>query len=379
MLKRLYAPALLVATMACGGSHGTPASPTTTTASSARPISLKITGPDAIAPGQAVSFAATAAMSDGTTQDYTRKVRWDAYPSSVMTITQDTGNATAQAPGDVTITVTIMGIVTPSFGQAQITRTVLLPNTYRLTGKALESGLPVQGAAIAVLSGVGAGLSTATDGTGLYRLYGVDGAIQIKFSKPGYDDIVKTFTAAQNDVLDFPEAHQTAAIPSLAGPYMLTLTADPSCPTTPPSKYFAALPDDFRQPRSYAASVTQDGPAMSVTLTGPSIMPQENHFTGRIKPDTIEFQIGSGYFGYGLDDGVAEQVSATQWFVFGGYVPGQRSGGVIRARLDGVLELYAPDPGNPYPSPYTLTAQCYAPNNQVTLTPVSQLSPRRGR
>jgi hypothetical protein len=117
----------------------------------------------------------------------------------------------------------------------------------------------------------------------------------------------------------------------------------------------------------------QDGPALTVTVTGAAIMPQENHFTGRIKPDTIEFQVGFGYFGYGLDDGVAEQVSSTQWFVFGGYVPGQRSGSVIHARLDGALELYAPDPGHPSPSPYALTAQCIASNNQMTLAPTTPL------
>jgi hypothetical protein len=334
---------------------------------------LKITGPDAIAPGQTVSFVATASMSDGTTQDDTRKVAWSANPTSVLTIAHDTGEATAQAAGDVTIAASLQG-GNPCC-QAQITRTVLAPNTYRLTGKALESGLPVQDAVIAVLSGAGAGLSATTDFDGSYRLYGVAGSIQVKFSKPGYDDIVKTFTATQNDVLDFPEAHQTAAIPSLAGTYTLTLTADPACPTTP--RGVAALPDDFRQPRSYAVSVTQDGPVLTVTLTDPAIRPQDNHFTGRFAPDAIDFQIGFGYFGYGLDDGVAEQVSSTQWFVFGGQIHGQRAGSVINARLDGALEVYEAGAGPLSPSNYALTAQCIASNNQMTLTPVAQPARRR--
>ena len=245
--------------------------------------------------------------------------------------------------------------------------TVLPPNTFRLTGKVLESGLPVQGATVAVLSGVGVGLSTTTDWEGSYRLYGVAGSIQIKFSKPGYADIVKPFTSTQNDVLDFPEAHQTAAIPSLAGTYTLTLTADSGCPSSA-TRGAAALPDDFRQPRSYAVSVTQDGPALTVTLTDPAIMPKENHFTGRFAPDSFEFQIGWGYFGYGLDDGVAEQVSSTQWFVFGGQMHAQRSGNAINARLDGALEVYTPSGLNNY----TLASQCVASNNQMTLTPAAQ-------
>jgi hypothetical protein len=35
-------------------------------------------------------------------------------------------------------------------------------------------------------------------------------ALLSEFSKPGYDDIVKSFTATQNDVLEFSEAHLCA-------------------------------------------------------------------------------------------------------------------------------------------------------------------------
>jgi hypothetical protein len=355
--------AAVVAGLVAGCSH--PTGPTgMPNGTSVGVVKLTITPPDAIAPGQTVSFVATASMSDGTTQDYTRKVAWSANPTSVLTITRDTGQATGQSVGDVTIEAFVP---TPACCHAQITMTVLPPNTFRLTGKVLESGLPVQGATVAVLSGVGVGLSTTTDWEGSYRLYGVAGSIQIKFSKPGYADIVKPFTATQNDVLDFPEAHQTAAIPSLAGTYTLTLTADSGCPSSA-TRGAAALPDDFRQPRSYAVSVTQDGPALTVTLTDPAIMPKENHFTGRFAPDSFEFEIGWGYFGYGLDDGVAEQVSSTQWFVFGGQMHAQRSGNAINARLDGALEVYTPSGLNNY----TLASQCVASNNQMTLTPAAQ-------
>jgi len=350
---------------ACSGCNRSPASPSNVPASS---IKLSITAPYAIAPGQTVSFVATASLSDGTTQDYTRKVAWSAFPTSVLSITGDTGEATALAAGDVTIAARF-GMGGPG-SQAQITRTVLPPNTYRLTGTVLESGLPVQNATVVVVSGTGAGLSATTGGDGGYRLYGVAGVIQVKFTKPGYDDIVKPFTATQDDVLDFPEAHQTAALPSLAGTYTLTLSADPGCPTPPGG--VAPLPDNFRQPRSYAVSVTQDGPALTLTLTGPAIMPQENHFTGRLEPDATEFQIGFGYFGDGLDDGVAEQVSSMQWFVFGGQVPAHKSGSAMTGHLDGALEVYT----SSSPTSYILAAQCIASNNQFTLTPVAQPSRR---
>jgi hypothetical protein len=367
-LRPVVAAAAFVAGLVSGCSH--PTRPTgTPDPATASPVNLTITAPNAIAPGQTVSFVATASLSDGTTQDDTGKVVWSAFPASVLSITRDTGVATALAAGDVTIAATF-GMGGPG-RQAQVTRTVVPPNTYRLTGTVLESRLPVQGATVGVVSGIGAGLSTLTDYDGSYRLYGVAGVVQVKVTKPGYDDLVKPFTATQDDVLDFPEVHQTAAMPSLAGTYTLTLTADPGCPTTPTG--VAALPDGFRQQRSYVVSMTQDGPALTMTLSGAAIMPRENQFTGRVEPDAIAFDIGFGSYGNGLGDGVAEQVSSTQWFVFGGQGHAQRSSSAMTGHLDGALEVYTPSS----PTTYTLAAQCVASNNSMTLTPIAQPARRR--
>jgi hypothetical protein len=360
------AAAVIVAGLAAncfGHSTRTPTGP-----SSPAVTGMTITTPDAIAPGQTVQFTATASLSNGTTADYTHKVAWTASPASVLTIARDTGQATGQSSGDATVQASPLTI--GACCAARVMMTVLPANTYRLTGKVLESGLPVSGAAIAVISGIGAGLSTTTDDGGTYRLYGVAGAIQIKFSKAGYDDIVKPFTATQNDVLDFPEAHQTAGIPSLAGSYTLTLTADPTCPTTPTSG-IAALPDDFRQALNYVASVTQDGPSVTVTLTDSTIV-AGNRFTGRITPDGMLFQIGYYYYPNhtGLTGLITERVSATQEFEFGGQLLAQRSGSGIVGRLNGTLELVA--------VPYPIIAQCIAPNNAVTMTP-SSAQPSRHR
>lgn len=327
-------------------------------------ISLKITPPAAIAPGETVQFTAMGLLSNGSSEDDTRKVNWTAAPTSVLAITRNTGEATAQAAGDVTVWATYP---TPCCA-AQIAVTVLPANTYRLTGKVLESGLPVQDAAITVVSGIGTGLSATTDSSGAYRIYGVAGPIQVRFAKPGYADIVKTFIAAQNDVLDFPDAHQTAAIPSLAGTYTLTLTADPACPTAA-TRGIPPLPDDFRQSRTYAALLTQDGPSVTVTLTGSEIASGHNRFTGRVEPDAIEFQIGSYYYYYGLSNLITELLPASQEFEFGGQLHTQRSGSGIIGRLDGALEIVAP--------PGRITAQCVAPNNQVSLTRAAQPSGHR--
>jgi hypothetical protein len=330
-------------------------------------VHLAVTGPPTIAPGQTGQFTATAALSNGTTADYTAKVTWTASPTSVLTVTHDTGAATGQSAGDATIT----AVFQPgSCCQGRASVTVLPPNTFRLTGRVLESGLGVPGATITVQSGVGVGLSTTTDDGGGYRLYGVAGVIQVKFSKPGYVDIVKAFTAVQNDVLDFPEATQTVAIPSLAGSYTLTLTADTACPTAA-VQGVNPLPNDLRQPRTYAASVTQNGPSLTVTLTDPAIVQSQNQFSGRVDPDGIEFTIGSSYLYYGSYYGaIFERLSTTQALEVHGQARAHRNGSVITGSMNGGLELVTL-PG------YGMVANCVAPNNQLTLSPAAQPSRRR--
>jgi hypothetical protein len=365
MMRRTVVAAVATTVLAgvaanCGSAHPTGIGPTGP--SSPTLLSLMITGPSVIAPGQTVSLFATGRMSNGTTEDYTRKITWSASPPSVLTITPDTGVATAQSVGDATILAVFLGF------SAHFSVTVLPPNTYRLTGKVLESGLPVEGATITVQSGVGAGLSATTDTDGAYRLYGVAGTIQVKFSKPGYDDVVKTFTATQNDVLDFPEAHQSGGVPSLAGTYTLTLTADPACPTVV-THGIAPLPDDFRQPRSYAASLTQNGPTVTVTLTGSNIVAGRNQFSGRIEPGAIEFQIDSYNYYFNTLYRIAEQLSSTQQFEFGGQLHTELFGSGIAGRLDGTLEI-SDDFGG-------IKAQCVASNNRVTLTRAGQPSRHR--
>src|SRR5262249_30103163 len=154
--------------------------------------------------------------------------------------------------------------------------------------------------------------------------------------------------------------------------YTLTFTEDPGCPSSltggiPP------LPNDFRQPRSYAASVIQSGPSLTVTLTGPEMITTRNSFAGRVEPDSIEFEIGypAYYSYYGLTLSLAERVSATQVFEFGGRLHAQRSGSPIVGRLDGTLAIAN--------SVGSVIARCMASNNQVTLTPLTQLPQRRCR
>jgi hypothetical protein len=328
---------------------------------------LEVTGPARVAPGETVAYTATGILTDGTKQDVTLKAGWSAIPSSVLTISNP-GQVTGHATGDATL---VVSLPEPGIGccTAGMTLLVLPADTYRLVGTVLESNLGVDGATVTVLSGTGAGLSATTDANGNYRLYGVAGAIRIKVSKPGYDDIVKTLTVTQNDTLDFPEAHQTAPIPSLAGSYSLTLSADPGCPTTPVAG-LVPLPNDFRQPRTYAASLTQNGPELTVRLTDPGMIPNRNHFRGRVGPDGIDFQVNSwSYYYYGNPELIAEQLSGTQQFEFGGQLHAQRSSDAIAGHLNGTIEVISRSPAS--------SGMCIATSHQITMTHTAR--PSRAR
>jgi hypothetical protein len=325
---------LIAVTIACQRSA---AGPSPVTASSDT-IGLAIRGPERLAPGETARFTAIATTSDRSTHDYTQKVSWFSFPDDVFTISRTTGEGTARKAGDAVV-VADAGCC----GPVRLPVLVLPPNTHRLTGKVQESGLPVQGATVAVVSGIGAGLSTTTDYNGQYRLYGVAGALQIKVSKSGYVEVAADLIASGNDVLDFPEVRQTQALPSMSGSYILTLQADSGCPTSSSDPRTPHLPADMQRARSYAVQVTQDGPALHVAGLGPGFLPPSDRFDGRVMPDGVEFQFGDGYLGYGPDNGFTAFLSPTQALSYQGYVKATRVGSSLVGRLDGEIQLLEKD------------------------------------
>jgi hypothetical protein len=347
---------LALATVACHRSSMAP--------SAVRPLPsnvpivarLQVQGPSRLAPGQTTAFTATATLSDNSTQDYTTKVTWRSDVSSVVDIAQD-GTAHAGVAGEV-----IISARAPSccLG-ASLPVLVLPPNTYRLTGTVLESGLKLQGATVTVVSGVGVGLTATTDDEGKYRLYGVAGRVDLKMSKEGYADIDKTLTVVQNDVLDFPDAHQLT-LPSISGRYVLTLQPDPACATSSDPRV-PGLSENMLQPRSYVVDVTQFGPRLRVTGAAPTFMPPSDHFDGSIRPaDQIAFTLGDGY-GYGPTDGLMAILAPGSVLTYEGVVTAMLSGSAIHGVLDGELQLFS--------SPYSaaVLGQCRSTSIQFSLTP----------
>ncbi len=292
----------LVATtiVACGGSKGgPPAAPVVTL------VSLSLSGPSMIAPGSMAAFTATGHMSDGSTQDFSAKVAWTTQDGNVLSVA-NTGLASGRAPGESLLTAASVTF------RATLSVLVLPPGTFRLTGTVLDGDAPVVGATVSVTAGTGAGLSTTTDGSGLYRLYGVAGSVQLRVTNLGYQDAAPSIIVTGQASLD---VHLTSSgpAPNLAGVYSMAITAASSCFGS-----LEALTPDLRQ-RHYLATITQSGRILQVSLSGATfVLTGDGHgssFSAHVDSAGVTFQVGDGYYYAGpdllesLDDGRSVLIS----------------------------------------------------------------------
>lgn len=309
---------------------------------------IVIHGRSRIAPGENEAFEAIAQFTDNTTQVYTTKVQWRTSDSSVISIVGNSGVATARTTGETSVAAVYGRFVGTS-------NVIVVPTgTYRLTGKVLESSLPVSGAVVKVVSGQGTGLSTTTGDFGDYRLYGVAGPIQFEVTKNGYTTATRSIDVRTDELLDVGDLAQTGALPSLSGTYTLTLTLVEDCRLFPQGTQF---PDEAKR-RSYTAVVTQDGPRLLVTLSGANFLIQSglgNHFEGRVEPAGLSFSLGGGgpyldyYLAYGFSlPNLAEQLSATKVLMFLGTASVSQSSLGLSGDLNGAAVIVNPlDPNGP--------------------------------
>jgi hypothetical protein len=325
---------------------------------------LTINGRTRVAPGETEAYEAIAQMSDGTTPVYTSQVQWQTSNSSLLSIVPTSGVATARAVGDV--------FVYASYRNLRATSGVIVVPTglYRLTGKVLESGLPVQGALVKITSGQGSGLSRLTDVNGDYRFYGVAGPVDVEIAKLGYTAITRSIVVSHDDAIDFADFTQAAGVASLAGMYTLTITIAGDCRPSPPT---AQIPEP--KTRTYAAAVTQNGPILHVVLSGADFLIQNgrgNAFDGRVEPSGVTFSLGSlgayayyyFYYTVGLPD-VAEKISATEYLALLGKAFTTSSPSGLTGQLNGAAMLFT----QPSPGVTSVRVSCQSSRHQFSLTP----------
>ena len=158
---------------------------------------------------------------------------------------------------------------------------------------------------VLVVSGTSSGQLATSEYDGTYRLFGLAGDVTLRVSKPGYVSIDRRVTVTDDDVSDFA---MTTVDPlrNVAGEYVATFTADPTCQP--------ALPSDGRE-RRYNATITQNGPQFRVTFRDAEFVVSGgpgNGFTGRVAPNAIPFYIADGYYEAFPD--VVEKLGTSRFF-----------------------------------------------------------------
>jgi hypothetical protein len=326
---------------------------------------LTINGPARVAPAEKPAYEAIATFTDGTTQIYTSKVQWRSPCPYILPIASG-GQATAAGIGECVITAGLGSV------QSSLNVMVVPAGTFRLAGRVLEAGLPMIGATVKATTGQGVRLQQTTDSTGQYRFYGVAGSVDVQVSKAGYTTVTKSVVVGADELLDFPDLSQTGAVATISGAYTLTLTMAPQCVAT--LSRFQAMPSEGGT-RTYSAVVAQDGPRLTVSLSGgrfQSAGGRGRQFEGHIEPGGISFKLGSlggysYYYGYyyhaGIPD-VAEQLSNGDYLSYLGTANTPASPAGMSGTLHGIAMVFTANAdGTPGRS-----SMCWG-DHQFSLTP----------
>ena len=127
----------------------------------------------------------------------------------------------------------------------------LASGTFKLSGRVVEEGRPVEGVLLTVIEGVGQGLTAGSDAAGAFALYGVAGRVRIRARKEQYRETEREVTVNSNTTDSF-EIAVSRQFRNLAGTYALTLTAAPCSPGSLDPRAFPGRREDpeiYRQRR----------------------------------------------------------------------------------------------------------------------------------
>jgi hypothetical protein len=190
------------------------------------------------------------------------------------------------------------------------------------------------GVRIEVLDGPDAGLSTATDAMGEFRLAGeFDSSTRFRASSPQHREVISRLPArcdrcSPNWWIHFSlETVEPSA--DLTGNYSVTFVADPACKT---------LPEEFRQ-RSYSATLKPISPEIAgqftVSIRGDSLLTGYDNFHIGVAGDSFAAIVGDLHG----SPGVAERLGGTTVLGFEGMAQASlgSSNASIVAALDGVI------------------------------------------
>ncbi len=289
-------------------------------------VDVDLIAPSSIAPGESVQVIANAIKSDKSVENVTEKTQWTSSDPGVVEVSA-TGVAKGVARGEAVIMARYQS-------RGAGIRTFVLPTgTYRLSGAVRDSGFGLAGVAIAIIDGEGKGLTTTTNENGNYALYGASGRVRLHATRAGYLNEVQETDVTRHHTFNI-EMRLERQRTDLRGNYRLTIDRM-GCPDAP-------LPET----RSYDAFLAQDGPQLSVALSGANFIVTlgfGNSFSGvidgsnRVTFNLIDAAYYSSYY-YGHHS-LVERISGTSTLVISGRVIAGLSSTGISGTLNGKFSL----------------------------------------
>jgi hypothetical protein len=225
--------------------------------------SLTLTAPSEIAPGESIQLTAKVVRLDGSVEDVTSQAQWTVGSSTSVLSLTPTGLATAADRG--------IGVVTARFAglAAEATILILPRGTFRLSGRITADTAGLNGVRVAVVEGIGRGLTADTDASGHYDLFGVAGPVRVQARSDSYLDDVQSIDVAAHRSLDFA-LRASRPRDDYSGLYTLTLIAGGCAGRYP----------EAGKKRVYTARVQQTGANLQVFLSGADFYPRSDNFKG---------------------------------------------------------------------------------------------------
>lgn len=225
----------LAATMAavgCSGSSTQPSAPSPPASPAVNVLSVTVSG---AAPtlGASSQLTATAAMSNGTSQNVTGQATWVSSSAAIATVTA-TGLLTAVSAGAVDVSATYQNVV--GFSRLSIAR----PPAYTLGGTVTDgtSGGVLPKIALRIADGANAGKTATTDAEGRYAISDLSaGTFTLSASAASYQTASKTVVVSADTHFDLI-LQRTAATPAPAPTPTPTPTPAPPTPSPVPSSGF---------------------------------------------------------------------------------------------------------------------------------------------
>jgi hypothetical protein len=188
---------------------------------------------------------------------------------------------------------------------------------------------PLADAAIEILNGPSAGLTTRSDAKGEWGFAGVfDDSTQFRASKEGYEPAIKSlgpFCAScnPNRWVNFELKSQAAPV-KVAGSYAMTITVDPACSNFPERlrtrTYAVTLPSTTDESAGSPAANS----SFSISPTGANFLPGWSQFGGGVSGNYLAFWFET----------LVEEIAPGNYLMIG-----MSAGGSVRSEYPATIEI----------------------------------------